>query len=486
MCGIVGLLSGYTNGATHREMEVFEDLLYVDALRGFDSTGAFSIANSGNFDWAKGAVAPYSFLRSKQWESLKSTAIRDASMVFGHNRKATEGTVNNENAHPFVVGNTILIHNGSLTNWRSLIRHEKREKLGIEVDSHAIAYLFEHEDFTEVLKEVKGAFVFVWYNAQDKILRIARNEERPLHYGKDSKNGNCFFLASEFTMLKAIANRRMNTEIKEGGMFKSHVVHEYGIPKAGGWEYQGTRDIYTKKLYAPYVNREEGKGAEEPPKSVIPTPTPTACVPVSGNVLKLPPPKDGINFEKTAPIPQNHLYVPSQYVTNWYYGEREFGTSVRPYERTIFMIDDYEYVKGSNDHFIFTGFVCGNTYAKVNVKGHWKGVEEDLLSLVGVQPMKAFIRRVTKDDKSGELWLTVQSTDKAEVIQMANGEFMEKGHFLDLLKEQQGRCACGINLDKIKTEEIRRPSDFNYFFCKDCDEIDVTPQQQLLLGTDNE
>ena len=38
MCGIVGVIAANAYGLTHNEQKLFEQLLYVDALRGDDAT----------------------------------------------------------------------------------------------------------------------------------------------------------------------------------------------------------------------------------------------------------------------------------------------------------------------------------------------------------------------------------------------------------------------------------------------------------------
>ncbi len=460
MCGIVGVITSCKNGMVHKDLEIFEDLLYVDALRGFDSTGVFTINTSGNLDWGKGAVAPYAFLQNKVWKSLKTGAFRDGLMMFGHNRKATEGNINNNNAHPFVEGNTTLIHNGSLQNWRSLMRHDKREKHGIQVDSHVIAYLFEHENYLDVLKEVVGAYVFIWYNAKERVLRIARNEERPLHWGKEEKSGSYFF-ASEGNMLRCIANRRMGSEIKVAHMLKEGLVHTYTVDTNGGYSYEGTEEV-------PQAKKSVGVVVTAP---VSTTPT---IVAATTNLRKVVCAPDQNNLPKT------HGYVPPQYQNNIYYGTEPLE-SIMPYQRTVFIIDDYDYVAKASNHFIFTGFVVGSP--KNKIRGSFSGEENDLLALMEV-PIIGFIKRIGTLEDNKKI-IIVQSPEKCEVVEMAKGGYMEKGHFTRMLNKNRGNCFCQVNIDLTRTQDLcylppDKGGDTGDFMCLQCIQFD---EQTLAAAT---
>ena len=43
MCGIVGIATKQNNGFTSAEGDMFRDMLYLDAFRGWDSTGVFGV-----------------------------------------------------------------------------------------------------------------------------------------------------------------------------------------------------------------------------------------------------------------------------------------------------------------------------------------------------------------------------------------------------------------------------------------------------------
>ena len=204
MCGIVGVVSKLQNGFTNRDQNVFQQLLYADTLRGDDSTGVMMVENDGSVNVAKEASTAEQFLWDKEWSNLDSKAFRTGAAMVGHNRKATRGSVTDENAHPFIVDNDIvLLHNGSM-------RGDHKKFADVEVDSHAIAHVIHKHngDVEKALNELQNtAYALVWYCVSKKELNFVRNSERPLHI---LENGSSWFFASEGKMLEWIVDRNTN------------------------------------------------------------------------------------------------------------------------------------------------------------------------------------------------------------------------------------------------------------------------------------
>ena len=77
----------------------FKDLLVMDSLRGPDSTGVLGVGGPTiGHRVAKRALHAVDMLDHK---SLTSLILRPNVMLLGHNRWATQGGINNINAHPF-------------------------------------------------------------------------------------------------------------------------------------------------------------------------------------------------------------------------------------------------------------------------------------------------------------------------------------------------------------------------------------------------
>jgi len=212
MCGIIALVAKHQAGFYMPDTTLFSQMLVADSLRGADSTGVFGVKRNGSVDFVKVGAHPYALLNSKQYSKWAQSMIQDFTIVVGHNRKATSGDVNNENAHPFVHEHIILVHNGTLFNHKSLA--------DTEVDSHAIAHLLAKKPPEEAIKEINGAFALIWFNVKDNKLYAVRNNDRPLFYCETNDH---IVIASEDTMLTWIAERNAKkwatiTALKAGSL----------------------------------------------------------------------------------------------------------------------------------------------------------------------------------------------------------------------------------------------------------------------------
>lgn len=198
MCGIVGIISKVQGGLYYSDMDLFEEMLVCDSIRGTDSTGVFGIYKNKQARTLKVAAEPHSLFRCAEWGEFRGKATASMTAVIGHNRSATRGAVTSNNAHPFHEGKIVLVHNGTLHNQKDFNKE-------VEVDSHAITHALNERPAKEVLKEINGAFAFVWYDREQGKLFIARNSERPLSFIETSTN---IMFASEGNMLNWLANRR--------------------------------------------------------------------------------------------------------------------------------------------------------------------------------------------------------------------------------------------------------------------------------------
>jgi len=210
MCGLVSMVTKNRNGFTNANLDMFDLMLFVDQLRGQDSTGVFLVNNVGNVTIAKEAVHSTDFLARPDYRNVRTDAIRNGWAMVGHNRKATRGSINDENAHPFwVEDKLVLVHNGSMYG-------SHKELADVEVDSAAIAHvLAEHgqEKVPEALQKINAAYALIWYDVQGKRLNIIRNEQRPLFW---METGDAWFMCSEPDFM-VFAARRCNVQILDNG-----------------------------------------------------------------------------------------------------------------------------------------------------------------------------------------------------------------------------------------------------------------------------
>ena len=181
MCGIVGVIIKGSTGLINKHETCFFDMLYADALRGFDSTGVVAVENTGAFSIMKEATEAAMFLPQLKDSQIKKDMYMRGKAYIGHNRKKTIGEINDEQAHPFVVDNSFaFVHNGTLHGHKMLAE--------TTTDSQALAVVFKKalednhhkEALEEVMGRVWGAYATVMYDQKTEKVHFLRNKERPL------------------------------------------------------------------------------------------------------------------------------------------------------------------------------------------------------------------------------------------------------------------------------------------------------------------
>jgi hypothetical protein len=221
MCGIVGIIAKNTNGFLHQHTNIFTEMLYANALRGFDSTGVFGVNKSGNVDIKKMATQASHFISHPDYKEFETSMFSKYHFAIGHNRKATLGEKSSYNAHPFwdKDENICLIHNGTIKNQHELCKTS-------EVDSAAIANaLGEADNIESVIEKIDGAFALIWYNVKEKTLYLIRNKERPLFI---SETNDSFILSSEDSLSYWIAKRN-GQDITSTGFLKENVLYSIDL-----------------------------------------------------------------------------------------------------------------------------------------------------------------------------------------------------------------------------------------------------------------
>lgn len=240
MCGIVGLITIYSNGPTAEELRTFRDMLVFDSVRGFDSTGVFGVQNNGNVEIVKGALTGAEFVTTHDYSNWATEMLMNGQFMVGHNRAATRGTVNDKNAHPFYKDDKIvLVQNGTFVGGHKHIADT-------EVDTEAIAHLLAREpDVEKALQQVDAAYALVWYNVEEKSLNIIRNTERPLYIAYTDK-GSVFF-ASEPNFIMCAAYRNGVKLKSPPYMLKEYNLVKFTLDSKAVWNSENYGGDYAPK-----------------------------------------------------------------------------------------------------------------------------------------------------------------------------------------------------------------------------------------------
>lgn len=253
MCGIVGIIAKGTTGLYGTDLDVFENMLVCDSLRGEDSTGVFGVYKNRQARTLKVAAEPHMLFRCPEWSEFRTKASSSMQVLVGHNRAATRGAVTTTNAHPFSEGKIVLVHNGTLHNHKDFNKD-------VEVDSHAITHALNERPAKDVLKEIDGAFAFVWYDREQQKVFVARNSERPLSFVESSSN---IYFASEAGLLEYVLGRKSSVISKP---------ESFPIGKLISFDSKGNKEeedfeIFRPKYQTTYYSRGYTAPTYQPKKS---------------------------------------------------------------------------------------------------------------------------------------------------------------------------------------------------------------------------
>lgn len=296
MCGIVSLISKRAGGLWGADLDLFEGLLVLDTLRGLDSTGVFCVDAARQVGFMKVASHPYHLFAMQEYPKWRQRAISSGRILVGHNRKATQGSINSRNAHPFHSGNIVMVHNGTLRG------DHKKDYAPVDVDSHALTIAFDEKGAEAVIPTINGAFALIWWDIEKSSLFAIRNDERPLEI---VETDDSYFLLSESWMaMQLLARDRKKVtnvhtieagklyEFKIGG---AHTIKDIPLHKYEPVVYHTGRQHYQQSGGTSSVS---GGKSQTPPASTTGTVTtsPSTAVtlvkndspPVGGAVLGAP------------------------------------------------------------------------------------------------------------------------------------------------------------------------------------------------------
>ncbi|AXH71992.1 MAG: Gn_AT_II protein [Podoviridae sp. ctbj_2] len=185
---------------------MFKDMLIMDQVRGPHSTGVVSVnRNTLKSQYQKKLGTPDELMNDKRFSDL---FMGQLGCLIGHNRYATKGAINRQNAHPFDMDGLIGVHNGTLNSYTRLEDHNK-----FDVDSQALYNHIDSYGLKDALSKVIGAYALVWWDKKESTVNIIRNADRPL-YIAETDDGTALIISSEPGILIACGWRN-NIKFKD-------------------------------------------------------------------------------------------------------------------------------------------------------------------------------------------------------------------------------------------------------------------------------
>ena len=172
LCGLVGF-----SGKEDCSIDKIKTLLMYNESRGKDSSGIY----------LKGKSITKSI--GKVSETLLPKYIFSSSnMVIAHTRHGTVGTVSEENAHPFQIGQITGAHNGTIDNFKEIAAHHSIEDTLFSSDSKVIFLVLEKTKEAKTVFENYSGSAAIIYTDGSGLLYVYKDKERPLFRGV-SKEG---------------------------------------------------------------------------------------------------------------------------------------------------------------------------------------------------------------------------------------------------------------------------------------------------------
>ena len=227
MCGIFGFAK--TNGRQSDNQldilkRVFTELTDESSIRGTDSTG-FSIMDSNDRFTYKTLLDSSTLVDTTSWNAeILNRITRDTTIVMGHVRLATQGSIKVHNAHPFNIGRVTGAHNGIIYNYNQVAK--KLGKEVPEVDSQVLFQSLNKNNRTKAFESIDGDFAITWVKDSNKQIHLARESGRPMVVAYWKKARVLFWASTKDILLDAMTRAGLVLPIKK---VKEDYVFTYDV-----------------------------------------------------------------------------------------------------------------------------------------------------------------------------------------------------------------------------------------------------------------
>jgi predicted glutamine amidotransferase len=224
MCGIVA--ASAKKGHTF-DRKVMNILFLLNEHRGEDSWGFYN--NNSQIPFPSRVQKKVGKISGV----LNTNKYRETDLFFGHVRKKSKGVVSENNAHPFVYGDVIGCHNGTVHNYDLLRReYDLGTDKEINVDSKVFFKYFSEKDDYKVIEEANGAANLVWVDNRDPdILFVFKHKDRPLFRGVIGKEDErVLYISSTKEALQTVDATNI-VEFKDSCLYRIKEGIVEGMPK---------------------------------------------------------------------------------------------------------------------------------------------------------------------------------------------------------------------------------------------------------------
>ena len=203
MCGIIGYLG------PQEAMPIILDGLKRLEYRGYDSAGMAVIGGDHRLAIRR------SLGKLKELENLLRLDPLHGQVGIGHTRWATHGRPSETNAHPHMVGDIAVVHNGIIENYLELKEELIKEghRFASETDTEIVSHLIvKHlgqgapylEAIQRTLRDIRGSYALAILNANAPRMLVAARKESPLILGLGDHE---YFLASDIPAILPYTRR---------------------------------------------------------------------------------------------------------------------------------------------------------------------------------------------------------------------------------------------------------------------------------------